>query len=80
MMYFWDLQTIVGYKEYRWALIRRHMAPELFPLVNKECVNSAKREDTSISDSPLVQFPYAKFNLCVSRNDSKQVIRVTLYY
>lgn len=79
MMYFWDSQNIVGYKEYRRALIRRHMAPELFPLVNK-CVHSIKHEDTSISDSPLVQFPYAKFNLCVSRNDSKQVIRVTLYY
>lgn len=37
-------------------------------------------EDMSISDSPLVQIICAKSNLCVSRNDSKQVIEVTLYY
>lgn len=35
MIYFWNYCNIVGYKQHQWALIRRHMAAELFPLVNK---------------------------------------------
>lgn len=35
IMYFWNSLNIVGYKQYQWALIRRHMASEPFPLVNK---------------------------------------------
>ena len=35
MMHFWNSCNIVVYKRYQWALIRRHMAPELSPLVSR---------------------------------------------
>lgn len=35
MIYVWNSHNTVGYKQYQQALIRRHMALELFPLVNE---------------------------------------------
>lgn len=56
MTYFWNSQNILGYKLYQWALIRRHMAAELFPPGKQDCVHSVSMKTGAFQASLWFSF------------------------